>query len=394
MNDESLRAPSGDLVQRLALPQYLFREGERSLSRPGPYSGGSATSLFQDAVEALLGILVEHRGVRIGGSDPFPALLNKTGEVYPGILDHRAPMNRLNKARAAFKHHGIRISKEDAASFCANARDFLSEICGEALGVDFWSVSLVDVVGHQRTQNWLCNAERSVRAGEYAAATECAAKAAAVFLRYRARASGGAEGDLHYVSIGGGPPTWPHRFDPMRGLGFEFETGAFFELIKAHLILMARGVDLAAFNRFQSLPPRVTLSTVGTFGGVRSGRTPVSPTEEDALFCVNFAIELAMRLQETSPPPRNASRKIRTSQTVLVEQPCEMIVTPNLTPSEVIRVASQGEKLLAYDGSSGSSEYVAVLQDYEQAYVPRKCVRMLDGEYGPMEDPESSPTPN
>ena len=336
--------------QRLALPQYLFREGERSLSRPGPYSGGSATSLFQDAIEALLGILVEHRGIRVGGADPFPSLLNKTGEVYQGVLDHRAPLNRLNKARAAFKHHGIRISKEDAASFCANARDFLSEICGEALGVDFWSVSLVEVVEHQRTQNWLRNAERSVRAGDYAAATECAAKAVAVYLRYRSRASGGAEGDLHDVSIGGGPPTWPHRLDLAPGLGFEFEMGAFFEIIKAHLILMARGVDMAAFNRFQSLTPVVTLSMAGTFGGVRSGRTSASPMEEDALFCVNFAIELAMRLQETSPPQRNASPEARTSQSVLVEQPCEMIVTPNHTPSEIIRVASKGEQLLARDG--------------------------------------------
>ena len=393
MNKQNVRTPSGDLVQRLALPQYLFREGERSLSRPGPYSGGSATSLFQDAVEALLGILVEHRGIKASGSDPFQVLLNKTGDVYPSVLDHKAPMHRLNKARATFKHHGIRISKEDAASFCANARDFLSDICSKALGVDFWSVSLVDVVGHQRTQNWLRKAERSIRAGQYATAVEGAAKAAAVYLRYRAKASGGAERDLHYVSIGGGPPAWPHRFDSLQGLVFEYQTGAFFEVIKAYLILMARGVDLAAFYRFQSLTPRAALSMAGTFGGVRDGRATVSPTEEDAVFCVNFAIELAMRLQETSPRPGKAPRTPQTSQTVLVEQQCEMVITPHFTPSEVIRVASQGEKLLAYDGSSGSSEYVAVLQDYEPAYVPRNCVRMLEGENGLAEDPETSPAP-
>ena len=62
-----------------------------------------------------------------------------------------------------------------------------------------------------------------------------------------------------------------------------------------------------------------------------------------------------------------------------VEHDCDVIVYPNENPQEVIRTAFAGEKLevISIQSQGETSEYVAVLQDGESAYVRKNCVRVL-----------------
>ena len=73
------------LIRRLSLPRFLFREARSALHHPGPYSGGLATSLAQDSVEMLLRILAEYGEVEIGASEPFDKLLHKVGEKCTSV---------------------------------------------------------------------------------------------------------------------------------------------------------------------------------------------------------------------------------------------------------------------------------------------------------------------
>ena len=373
--------PPENVVRRLALPQYFFGEAERSLARPGPYSGGSATSLLQDSVEVFLRIVAEHSRIPVSNSERFGVLMDKIGQRHPGVLGHKAPMDRLNKARVAFKHHGISVSQEDAANFCGNVRAFFNEISKEALNVDFWSISLVDIVDHRRTQNWLREAEAFSRAGKFQESLVCSAKAAAVYLSYRASLRG-QEGELGSISIGGGPPQWPHKFSSFNDTESEFRewAGRSLEHIRASLTLMGRGVDIAAFNRFRTLMPHVSLSMAGTIQVVETGwtqRRTMSVTEQDALFCMNFVVDLAIRLQESAPLNPVLGQDEASSLTVSIERPCDVIVYPEQTSHEVIRQAAKGERLPAGPHPDDTSEFVAIIEDRQPAFVPRDCVRIL-----------------
>ena len=169
------------IIRRLSLPRFLFREAKAALQRPGPYSGGMATSLFQDSVEAFLRILVEHGSVNIGASVPFDKLLDKVGATFNSVLEHRAVITRLNKARVNFKHHGQRVVNEEALSFAYNVEAFLAEVSSDVLQLDFGSVSLVSAIGHRRTENWLDKAEKFAAEGSYRQSLECAAKAFTIY---------------------------------------------------------------------------------------------------------------------------------------------------------------------------------------------------------------------
>ena len=117
------------LVRRLSLPQFFLRQARVALQRPGPYSGGMATSLLQDCVEAFLRILSEHGRVDVGVSASFDKLVHNIGDRFASTLEHRALLTRMNKARVAFKHHGILVPSEDALYFSQGVETFLSEVC-------------------------------------------------------------------------------------------------------------------------------------------------------------------------------------------------------------------------------------------------------------------------
>jgi hypothetical protein len=126
-----------------------------------------ATSLLQDSVESFLRILSEYGGVDVKDTAPFNDLVGKVSERYQIIVEHKAAISRLNRARVAFKHHGLTVSKEDALGFVTAVEAFLTEVSHSTLEIDFVLVSLISQIGHRRTENWLHEAEELANTGDY-----------------------------------------------------------------------------------------------------------------------------------------------------------------------------------------------------------------------------------
>ena len=366
------------IIRRLSLPRFLFREAKAALQRHGPYSGGMATSLFQDSVEAFLRILAEHGSVNIGASVPFDKLLDKVGAKFNSVLEHRAVITRLNKARVNFKHHGQRIVNEEALSFAYNVEAFLTEVSSDVLQLDFGSVSLVSAIGHRRTENWLHKAERFAGEGSYRESVMCAAKALAI---YSAAMSVGRFRPNNYGMR-------PRRLDfgndgrQLRRSLTEFAKWVSDDLeqIHTHIDLIMKGVNIFSYRRFQVLAPIVLLSEAKTIISVTWGPgSPANSSNEDADFCINFVVDAALQIRDNHMLGRLNSYMEKMTQDAVVEDDCAVIVWPNENPQEVIRTVSADEKLevISIQSQGETSEYVAVLQDGESAYVRKNCVRVL-----------------
>ena len=366
------------IIRRLSLPRFLFREAKAALQRPGPYSGGMATSLFLDSVEAFLRILAEHGSVNIGASVPFDKLLDKVGAKFNSVLEHRAVITRLNKARVNFKHHGQRIVNEEALSFAYNVEAFLTEVSSDVLQLDFGSVSLVSAIGHRRTENWLHKAERFAGEGSYRESVMCTSKALAI---YSAAMSVGRFRPNNYGMR-------PRRLDfgndgrQLRRSLTEFARWVSDDLeqIHTHIDLIMKGVNLCSYRRFQVLAPIVLLSEAKTIISVTWGPgSPANSSNEDAEFCINFVVDAALQIRDNHMPGRLNSYMEKMTQDAVVEDDCAVIVWPNENPQEVIRTVSADEKLevISIQSQGETSEYVAVLQDGESAYVRKNCVRVL-----------------
>lgn len=257
--------PSAFELQRLALPRFLFREGERALERSGAYAHALATSILQDTVEAFLRVLVDLRHINVGPNANFDTLLGVVAVAYPSVGGYRATLSSLNKARVAFKHHGLRVpSSGDAAAFAVNVRDFLATVTREAFGIDFASVSLADAIGHRRTQNWLREAEVALDEGEHDEAMRKVAGAFSIYLAHRRRQ----DLSLGWLGhTGARLPSFPSSTleQENRYLAqFTNVLGERIATLEERLDLVTRGVDMAAYDRFRVLTPKVMFTVAGT----------------------------------------------------------------------------------------------------------------------------------
>ena len=365
------------LIRRMSLPRYLFRAGLLALRGHGPYASGLATSLFQDSIEAFLRVLAETGKVNVGPQVSFDTLLDRVGASYGPVLDHKAALSRLNKARVAFKHHGISVSEEDAAHFCESTRAFLTDITRDTLGLDFASVSLISTIGHRRTENWLRKAQEAVAASDYCKAMESVAVAFYIYLNamsvHRARSN-----TRRYR----GPlsSTFYSANDQLRRLLSEFTewVAAHFEELNHNVDLLSHDLDVMAYRRFLDLTPNVTETMAGTLSINWLTTSDPQPTKEDTEFCIDFVVDSVLKIgaSYTQQDPWSVLESIGQ-----VEVRKESVV--KLYPkddSEVIRSVSVGDILTVVSRRSDRrDDYIAISQDGEAAFVLASHVRLSSG---------------
>ena len=143
-------------------------------------------------------------------------------------------------------------------------------------------------------------------------------------------------------------------------------------LLRARLDLLARGVDVAEYDRFNSLTPRTTI----LHGDL--SRYPVlgqaDPSREDARFCIDFVVDSALALREN----RVRARQVPKDQVfVRVTHRCDVVANPNGREREVVRVAKPGEELPVASQwrAFRHAGYLAVVDDDgDVGYVRQHCV--------------------
>ena len=361
-----MKSLSDNLYRRLTLSKYLFRHARRILQQSGPYSRGLATSLLHDSVEVLLRVLTERFKIEVHRRENFPQLFDNVRKRIDCVGEHSAAMKRLNTARVGFKHEGLDVNATDAEAFLTNVEAFLSEVCQQELLVDFATLSLVNAIGHRRTQNWLEKAREALRSEHFTESVAHSAAALAIYLHHRDTRRGEPVDPSDYI----------HSFSGELGGAIDWII-EYVEPIRARLDLVSHGIDVVSYDKFEALTPQTSVHENGTVSqyGLKS---KTAASREEARFCYDFAVESALALRDLEMPARiqQNSHSVRARVTTA----CELIVHPETNPPEVIRVAEASEELLIAPQlyrrilPPDRSEFVPIIQDGDVAYVRRNCL--------------------
>jgi hypothetical protein len=362
------------------------------LEAPTFAAEGLALLCLQDAAEMFLRVLAEHLHAQIGSSESFEALLNKIDSALsagpmPGHLPFRGALVRLNKARVNFKHFGQLPVRQDVAGFAMDLEGFFTNVSRDHLGVDFASVSLAGLVIHQRTKNRLQSAEGALDVGEYQTAIHEAARAIKIYEVYvdhplYPRASW--RRSLPTVGAGRvlGQP------DSFRGLEL---LSPYFDRLEAEVLdhdrqlkLLAWGINLAQYRRFLALTPRVMMTHARTLILQRSiGEVP-DEGPDAARFCVGFAVEAVLTMQENRPPWPVFGDIVKKQDLgpaeweVIRRAPIVVYPKEEGGSPEIIRTPELGERLrreVRTGGREPYEGYVTVRQDEEPAYIEESAVK-------------------
>lgn len=359
-----------EILSRLACAKYIFITGVETIDRGAPYASGLAVLAFQDAAEMVLRAIAEHLHAQIKETSTFHQIINEIDKAGPVKLTYRSALNQLNKARVNFKHLGMAPRDEDARKFRADLEGFFPSALKDFLDIDYERISLVSLIQHTRTRNWMEKAEQALSDGKY---TDCVVNSAVgMQLCLRARKRGRTRSKLQKAA--------DFRMDrstiDIASAMKEFAKAADeqFGEIHQHLDLIGHGVAYGDYQRFLTLVPRIFFTGDSRPHLNHSRSSPYRPDE--ALFCFTFVQNTILKLQSQYAPedvfgPRSTGRKLMTtSRTRVIVHPAnpgeEPEVLFELSADSLLNECSMGYKIDAFR---------TVLVDGECAYVSEQSVR-------------------
>jgi len=285
-------------MQRLAFVRYLYNIAVEQSRQPEPL-GAASILTFHDSIELFLQLASEHLNVgtkRPGFIDYWDLLEPK---LPSGGLAQKESMRRLNKSRVALKHHGTLPSKLDIEAFRASATNFFEENTPLVFGIEFSSISMVNLVKCTEARSSLEEASRLIEEGR---AEDALDKIAIAFAQLvddyedRKRTRFGRSPFFFGESL-----TFESSFfmgiQDRKFAGFVDKIRDSIEAMQSAMKILSLGLDYRRYVKFRVLTPYIIKMLSGDYH-ISRGRRDEPPSIEECHFCYDFVVESAIRLQD------------------------------------------------------------------------------------------------
>ena len=130
----------------------------------------AAVNLLQDAVEAFLIAVGDHVNAEIDQNtkfDKYFVLINE--KISPKELPFKNRLLRLNRIRVDSKHYGIQPARDECDRVSVSVREFFDEVSSSVLGVNFSTVSAIDLIDAGEVKELLLEAKATRESGNHEA---------------------------------------------------------------------------------------------------------------------------------------------------------------------------------------------------------------------------------
>lgn len=356
-------------MDRLVCAKYIFIKSCEVLDKGGYFADGMAVLGFQDSAEMFLRVIAEFLHANIKDGSAFNQIIDEIDKVSPTKLSHRSALNQLNKARVNFKHFGLQPKKEDVIKFRQDLEVFFPKTFQLLLNLEYESVSLVHLIGHRRTENYLRKAEQHITNQQYKEAIEATSISFAIFQSFIERKRERERFDF-------GIPIEEFKI-------VEKKIKQKFEQQQKDIDILMYGISLAEYKRFKAFAIKVSFALAGNL----ILQEPLYHREEyinyeNALFCYRFVIDAVLLMKQNELPISHwyhlnnyFSNKFRVLKSTDI-----IAYISEGEGKEIIRKAEIGE-ILEGGNRSVYEGYIMILQDEEPAYIIKDAVEEILPEF-------------
>jgi hypothetical protein len=156
-----------ETIRRISLARHLFQLAKSSLSSSNDLHLFAAVNLMQDAVESFLIAVADHVGAQIDQSTKFDKYFIAIDDcAKPKVIPFKTKLLRLNRMRVDAKHHGIQPARDECNRVSVSVREFFEEVSTSFMGVNFSTVSAVDLLDEGEVKSLLLQAKTDREAGD------------------------------------------------------------------------------------------------------------------------------------------------------------------------------------------------------------------------------------
>ena len=280
-------------MRRLAMIQYMYAMAIDQSHKPEPLNMVSIL-LFHDSVELYLALVSEYLDVGKTGKEFLAYWEAINQKLANSDFGQKDSMSRLNAARSNWKHHGIRLSTTEIDDFRTNVTTFFRENTSKVFGFSFEEISMASLVQGEEVRDRLVKAEQHSSSGEIKDALREIAIAFQELL-YRFEWKALEQNSIHFKGVSSRRFSRIENEAPRELSRFAREIEQELDTLHNQVKLLSLGIDYRRYIRFQQLIPIVHLMASGTYMAVGDG---YGQSYQDYLFCYEFVIECALRIQE------------------------------------------------------------------------------------------------
>lgn len=319
-------------MHKLLLARRLYELSRENLSSANDLSLGIGVNLLQDAVEAFLLAVSEsvNAGIQSGTNfDRYFDLIN--AKIGPKELPFRARLVALNKLRVNSKHYRLAPAKSEAEGLLVTVREFLDEVTNSVLGLNFATISLIDLIRDGEPKNLLREAEAAFHGEDFEVCLVNCRKA--IFVRiefqYDVAPFGAEEGPkgLGLFLLGRKAPFYARSKDYVDKNVNDATDYIVFDHNNVEMDLMKSGMDSVSFWNVWRLTPQVYRSEAGGDWVVKRefGKFEEDGIRERAEYVLDTTINLFVAAHQKlaatrSPERRNYYVKLRREQVPVYEK--------------------------------------------------------------------------
>jgi len=303
------------LIRRIYLGRQMLFDALQIAGQNLPIARMRCILSLDHAVEMIAVTLLSELGITVDRNWSLPKMLEELSERKEDLKSYRQPIERLRRLRDRVQHDGVVPSPEDIRQFVGQVEAFIRDAIREVLGKELEECSLVSLVADEQAREHLKNSEEALARNDFRGAVKEVAISFAFYWRnfrdrvylYRSWTEHIADkfaqaiGDAAREAARKTTETNIRKYLEQCAKEFAWQLRSFkirevFEQLAEPLELARYGVDMTAYSRFQGIAPRVFW--------VIGGKEPLvfepsgwSPTQQDALFALDFVCTALLQLQ-------------------------------------------------------------------------------------------------
>lgn len=366
------------VIDRLVFVKYLVRRGSEEYERGHEVAMAVAVLHFHDAMEIFFHCLADVLGFDVRGVT-FTGFPTKVKDVAQKPMIRSGIVDKLNNLRVPLKHQALRPGNAALKALSADVEAFFEQNAREFLAVELQDVSLGDLVTNDAVRAQVKDAEKEVEGGHYGDAMRKLGAALDTLARKvepgrLPRASRhGTKLDRDFVRSEEVPmfADYEERQAMQRMVTKMNER---YQKLVAAIEPLQLGLDPTDFAHFRELT---------------HARMPINDTRANAVFCLNFVIDAALRAQEGGAP---GLRDAWSRFTVEIE--AESVPLRMFSPEGVVeeRRVPRGERfekvqmtIVSPEGKPGPSGPHWMIGSYDKArrwesvrFLPLEGVRIVE----------------
>lgn len=295
--------PNEIIIKRLAAIKYLFNLGVKQSKEVDSIAGYSLLS-FHDSIEMFLLLVAEHNEVKtdnisfMGYWDKFPNLTLKEST------------RALKDRRVNIKHKGLFPSKLDVETSRVTATEFFEQNVGIQFGIDFSTISLIDLISYYDVRFHLEEAHKELEKKNFQESLE---KAGIAF--YELMHAYEEKKDIPFSGSIFSMGKKIHAKGRLRSYKFTRSNEPYaskevedifermeetLEKMKEVLKINSLGINYKQYSVFNLLTPSITKLQNGEYHIYSNNNnfTKIQMNRENCQFCIDFVLDSSLKLQE------------------------------------------------------------------------------------------------